>query len=98
MNIAYNKKYISDTSDSVSGGVGIGFPIAHNLALVADLEDEEGINKNLDGTRDQNVRANVGFMKPISKRFSIYGSIGETLSSSDGQRHKYFNFGLSDSF
>jgi hypothetical protein len=98
LNLGYNKTNTSTTSSSISAGAGIGFPIAHNLALITDIEAEEGIYNNFDRNRDKLIKANVGFMKPINKNLSLYGAVGKSIVSSDGLNHTYFTIGIKGVF
>ncbi|MBC7538146.1 MAG: hypothetical protein H7281_04955 [Bacteriovorax sp.] len=95
---SYNKVIGTSNSDSIAAGAAIGFPLSSNTSLMAEINDERQTSVNEFGDRDQIVKVNVGFLHSINKQVSLFGSLGQSINSSDGQTHKYFLIGIKTTF
>ena len=100
-NVSYNKVIGvpgKTNPDSFAAGGGIGFPVSKKTALMIGVDAERGISAEEFGNRDQIVKVNIGFLHSINKSISFFGSLGESVTSSDGQTHRYFLVGIKYKF
>jgi hypothetical protein len=88
-NLAYNLSTRRDTEDSVFFAAGAGFGVTENLALMGEISTEQALRKNVDDVREELVKANFGLIEKINNEFSLYGSLGHSLKSSDNLDHTY---------
>jgi hypothetical protein len=93
-NAGYNISTKAETKNFVSVAAGVGMPLIARIAIMGEISTEQSIEKNADGLREQLVKANLGLMSPIYKRVLIYGSVGQSLYSSDDKVHNYVLAGL----
>lgn len=92
-NIAYSKSSDKNIADSAFLAAGIGMPFVQKVSVMAELSTEQGLAKQED-IREDLVKANLGMMGSITKNIFLYGSVGESLHSSDHQNHTYVLTGL----
>ncbi len=93
-NLGYNISSKSDTANFVSAAVGIGLPLLKFTSIMGELSTEQAVTKNSDDLREQLVKADLGVLTSINSKFLVYGSIGQSLSSSDQQNHSYILAGI----
>lgn len=93
-NVGYNISSRADTKNSVFLLTGIGMPLLKKISMMGELSTEQALKKNSDDIREQLVKANFGLVAPINKRFFLYGSLGRSLFSSDGEKHTYALAGI----
>ncbi len=89
VNAGYNKVFGSDTSNSVTAGAGVGFPITAKWAGLISMDGERALHKDENGNRETLVRVNVGFIHPLNKKWTVYGVMGRGKTN-DGTRVKNF--------
>ena len=82
-NAAFNLTTVPGEEHYVSGALGIGFPVTSKLAMMIEGSTEQALNKNEEGLRERYIKANVGFMGPISEHLGWFGAVGQTFASSD---------------
>ena len=82
-NAAFNLSTVPGSEHYVSGALGIGFPVTSKLAMMIEGSTEQALNKNEVGVRERYIKANVGFMGPISEHLLWFGAVGQTFASSD---------------
>lgn len=88
-NVGYNVSSRADTESSVYFATGIGLPLFRNISIMGELSDEEAVAKNADGIRENLVKINLGMLGSLNKYIFLYGSLGESLVSSDHLSHTY---------
>ena len=93
-NVGYSSTNQHEASDMMSAGIGIGAAIRSKLSFMADLVSERAVSKNKDGIHEEMTRANFGVMTPIYKDMILFGSIGQSLHSSDDLKHSFFLAGI----
>ncbi|MBC7396513.1 MAG: hypothetical protein H7333_03640, partial [Bdellovibrionales bacterium] len=93
-NLEYNYSTKADTANSLVVLAGIGMPLTSKLSIMGELSTEQALSKNSEDVREQMVKANLGFIFKAFKQVSLFGSIGESLVSSDQINHTYFVSGV----
>ena len=88
-NLGYNVSTKEDVSNFVSASVGVGSPVLRRLSVMGELTTEQAISRNSDEARQQLVKADLGVMGTISKKFLLFGSVGHSLYASDELDHTY---------
>jgi len=88
-NVGYNVSSRADTKNSVFLLTGIGMPLSKKISMMAEFSTEQAMEKNSDDIREQLVKTNLGLVATINKHFFLYGSLGKSLFSSDGEEHTY---------
>ena len=83
VNAGLNLSTVPGSEHYVSGALGIGFPVTSKLAMMIEGSTEQAVSKNADGVRERYLKANVGFIGPISEHFMWFGAVGQTFASSD---------------
>jgi hypothetical protein len=94
LNLGYNISTKSDVQNYLSASTGLGLPLFRHLAIMGELSTDQTVLENNEGTREQLVKANIGFMAPITKWFLAYTSLGESLYSTDQKNHTYAIAGI----
>lgn len=92
--LSYNSSTKRDTTDFIGADIGIGAPLSRKIAVISELETDQGVIPDQDGTRQQLVKFNVGFIGTINKNLLVLGSAGHGLYSSDRLAHTYALLGL----
>jgi hypothetical protein len=82
-NAALNLSTVPGAEHYVSGALGIGFPVTSKLAMMIEGSTEQALSKNAEGIRERYLKANVGFIGPISEHLGWFGAVGQTFASSD---------------
>jgi hypothetical protein len=82
-NAAFNMTTVPGSEHYVTGALGIGFPVTSKLAMMIEGSTEQALSKNEDGVRERYLKANVGFIGPISEHLAWFGAVGQTFASSD---------------
>ena len=93
-NLGYNISTKSDTADFVSAAVGVGVPLNRRLAIMGELSTEQAVATTVEKNREQLSKAVVGAILTISDRFLLFGSVGQSLYSSDHKNHTYVLAGI----
>jgi len=88
-NLGYNLSSRADTENSVYIATGVGLPVLKNLALMGEISAEESLAKSAEDVREELVKMNVGAIQTVAKNFLLFGSVGESLISSDHLNHTY---------
>jgi hypothetical protein len=88
-NLGYNISSRADTENSVFVATGLGVPVLRNLSLMGEVSAEEALTKNTEDVREELVKVNVGMVATVSKHFFLFGSLGESIISSDHLNHTY---------
>ena len=94
VNLGYSSTSQKSGSDMMSAGFGIGAAVRSKLSLMADLVSERAVSLNVDGVREEMTRANLGIMTPVFKNMVMFGSIGQSLHSSDDLNHSFYLVGI----
>jgi hypothetical protein len=82
-NAGFNVSTVPGTEHFISGALGIGFPVTSKLAMMIEGSTEQALSKNADGIRERYIKANLGFIGPISEHLAWFGAVGQTFASSD---------------
>jgi hypothetical protein len=82
-NAALNLTTVPGEEHYVTGALGIGFPVTSKLAMMIEGSTEQALSKNAEGVRERYLKANVGFMGPITEHLLWFGAVGQTFASSD---------------
>ncbi len=93
-NLGYNISAKPETRDYVSFSAGVGMPLSGKVSAMGELSTEQAVSKNSDGLREQLLKANVGMIVSVYKQFSVFGSMGRSLYSTDENSHTYFLTGI----
>ena len=93
-NLGYNISTKSDTADFVSAAVGVGVPLNRRLAIMGELSTEQAVTTNVENIREQLSKAVVGAIVTVSDRFMLFGSVGQSLYSSDHKDHTFVLAGI----
>jgi len=95
-NFSYNVVQQSTNPDTISGGVGLAIPIFNKVAIMGETAFERDVKVNPETARkDSLVVVNVGFIRPVTNHFQIYGSVGRSArTDTDGNFHTYFVTGI----
>ena len=93
-NLSYNISTEADTPGTLSVLAGLGMPLSSKVTIMGELSADESVAQNASGTRDQLIKADVGLMGPVSKNVILFGSLGESIYSSDSKNHGYFVCGV----
>jgi hypothetical protein len=88
-NIGYNLSSKKDVQNSGFALAGIGMPILRRVSVMGELSAEEAVARGEDGVREELVKVNIGMVGAINKQFLLFGSLGESLISSDHLQHAY---------
>ncbi len=92
-NLRMNFSWKEDVANFVSMAFGLGIPIRSKIALMGEVLTEQAL-KSVDGTRNDLIRTNLGFIATLSKNLMLFGSVGKSLHSSDLYGHNYVLTGL----
>jgi len=93
-NLAYNYSTKADTRNFAFIAAAIGVPLLKKLSMMGELSTVQALEDNSDGARAQLVKANVGLIGTLNKQLLLYGSVGESLYSSDNLNHTYVLAGV----
>lgn len=93
-NLGYNLSSKTEVQSYLSAALGVGAPLSAKVSLMGELSTEQAFSKSADGVREQLVKLNLGSIVSVMKGLSIFGSIGESLASSDQKNHTYFLTGV----
>jgi hypothetical protein len=88
-NVGYNISTKADTANFGSAAVALGAPLVGQTSILAEIVTEQALKHINDDPREQVLKLNVGLMSPVGKHFIIFGSVGRSLATSDGQDHTY---------
>ena len=61
---------------------------------MGEITTIQALASNAEDVREQLVKANVGMMGTINKDLFLYGSVGQSLYSSDNLNHNYVLAGV----
>ena len=93
-NLGYNISTKADTADFVSSAIAVGMPVHPKISIMAELAADKSFIFNRFGIRDEIYRVDVGAFSAFIKHVLLFGSVGQSLYSSDGQNHTYILAGL----
>ncbi len=88
-NLAYNLSKKPDTKDFIAASVGIGLPLTNRLSAMTEIATEQSFASDEEGNRAAVIKANLGVVTTLSKKFLVFASIGHSITSSDGADHEY---------
>ncbi|MBC7464421.1 MAG: hypothetical protein H7256_00380 [Bdellovibrio sp.] len=92
-NLGYTKSTNPNVVDTAFFAAGLGMPLYKKISIMGELATEQALKKQ-DDVRDQLVKANIGVMSPITKNLFVYGSVGQSIFSSDEKTHTYVLAGV----
>jgi hypothetical protein len=93
-NLGYNLSSRADTENSAFVAAGLGAPVLKSISLMGELSAEEAVASDREGVREELVKVNVGLIGTVNPHLLLYGSIGESVVSSDHLTHSYALVGL----
>jgi hypothetical protein len=73
-----------------TGSAAIGFVVRRHLALMGEI----GFEAPFDGDEKSTTLINAGVMQALGHYAVLYGNIGRTLSSGDGETHTFVGVGV----
>lgn len=94
VNLGYNIDTRVDGHDVISVASGIGFPLSRRLSLMGEISTEQSLSKAEEAPREQLVKANIGAVGIVTRRWLMFGSLGTSLVSADGKEHLYALSGI----
>lgn len=93
-NLGYNFSTKAELPDFISAVIGFGMPVRSKISMMAELTSEKSLLQNSSGIRAELYRANLGFITTFVKHVLVFGSVGQSLSSSDNVNHTYVLAGI----
>lgn len=93
-NLGYNFSSKADTTNFVSASVGVGAPLMRKLGVMAELATQQALTYDDTGARQQLLKADLGVMQTVNKKFLLFGAVGHSLSASDQMDHNYLVAGF----
>jgi hypothetical protein len=86
------EKPIHSADREVAGtaGISIGVPITRKWALMGELHGERPFH----AADDRELIVNAGIMRAVGHIAVIYGNVGRTIVSEDGEAHTFLGIGL----
>ncbi len=93
-NLGYQLFSRGDSLDRILMSAGVGFPISRYVAFMSELSTEQHLARNSEGSREQLDKLNVGILGSVHKSIMAFGSMGESIYSSDHKNHSYLLVGV----
>ena len=87
--LAYTLSKKPGTPDYVSGSIALGSPLTDRIGIMGEIATDQSFALDPEGTRQSIVKADLGLVTTISKKFLLFGAIGHSIATSDNVGHAY---------
>ena len=88
-NLGMNLSTKDDVANYLSAAVGIGSGLTRNLSVMAELTTQQAFTRLGEDPREQLVKADLGMMASVSRKFLLFGAVGHSLYAADAVDHSY---------